>query len=295
MASNQLNGWLILDKPTGITSAHAVEKVKRMLRPEKIGHAGTLDPLASGVLPLALGEATKTMPYLIDADKRYAFTVAWGAQTDTDDSQGQVIASSDARPSKEDVLMAMPQFMGPIQQLPPQYSALKVDGKRAYALAREGKEVALKARPVTVYDLDLVGYHADHAEFIVDCSKGTYVRSLARDMGEALGCLGHITVLRRLSAGVFCEKDAISLEMVAEMVHNPSTCLRPVDAALDDILAWDISSDQATWLRHGRALSLPSIGAEDAPITLLARCEGKPVAMCELSQGLAKPVRVFNI
>jgi len=295
MTKTAIHGWVILDKPSGITSAHAVAKVKRMLRPEKIGHAGTLDPLASGILPLALGEATKTVPYMMDAEKTYGFTVIWGVQTDTDDSEGQVVARSENRPKKEDILYILPDFMGDIQQLPPNYSALKVDGKRAYELAREGKEVELKPRQVTVHSLELVDYDAEKASFICRCSKGTYVRSLARDIGLKLGCLGHISVLRRLAVGHFTENHAISLEVLHEMVHNGATKVWPVDAALDDILAWEITPDQATLLKAGRVLPFSGIRAEETPITLLARCEGRAVAICEGSQGTVKPVRVFNL
>lgn len=292
--ANPIHGWIILDKPSGITSAHAVAKVKRLLKPGKIGHAGTLDPLASGILPLALGEATKTVAYMMDAEKTYFFTVAWGKETDTCDSTGQGVGESGIRPKKEDVLYILPQFMGDISQVPPAYSALKVDGKRAYELAREGVEVELKARTVTVLSLEMTEYDAEKASFICRCRKGTYVRSLARDMGRALGCLGHITVLRRLAVGHFSENHAISLEVLAEMVHKDATNVWPVDAALDDILAWDVSPDQATYLKAGRPLPFSGIGSEGSPITLLARCDGKAVAICEGSQGSVKPVRVFN-
>jgi tRNA pseudouridine55 synthase len=259
---NTISGWIILEKPSGITSAHAVGKVKRLLHPEKIGHAGTLDPLASGVLPLALGEATKTVPYMMDAAKTYGFTVTWGQQRDTDDSQGQVTATSDARPSEADIRAILPRFTGKIQQTPPNYSAIKVDGKRAYDMARSGEIVELKSRETIIHSLEIQQYSPEQTAFICHCSKGTYVRSLARDMGKTLGSLGYISVLRRLKVGNFSENDAISLELLEEMVHkNPpdsqeSGFLRPVESALDDILAQDIDSDQAVLLKRGQCVAL---------------------------------------
>ncbi len=293
---NPISGWIILDKPSGISSAHAVAKVKRLLRPEKIGHAGTLDPLASGILPLALGEATKTVAYMMDAQKAYAFTVTWGQERDTDDSAGAVVAESAARPKKEDILYIMPQFMGRIQQTPPDYSAIKVDGQRAYAMARGGEEVVLKSREVNVISLEMVGFDGETTSFICHCGKGTYIRSLARDMGRVLGCLGYISSLRRLKVGNFGENHAISLEVLEEIRHNPDTkFLWPVESALDDILAWDITPDQAAELRMGRVIHLPLSEEEVTSIPLLAMCEGKAVAICALSQGSVKPVRVFNL
>ncbi|MBY0407290.1 MAG: tRNA pseudouridine(55) synthase TruB, partial [Rickettsiales bacterium] len=284
-----VHGWIILDKPSGITSAHAVAKVKRLLKAEKIGHAGTLDPLASGVLPLALGEATKTVTYMMDTTKLYSFTATWGQERDTDDSEGQVVAESAERPKKEDILYVLGQFVGPLKQTPPVYSAIKMDGKRAYAMARAGEEVVMEARDVTVFRLELSDYAPDSASFICECSKGTYIRSLARDMGRALACLGYISALRRLKVGNFGESDAISLEGLEEMVHNPATYLRPVESALDDILAWDITPDQALELKMGRSIHLPGKVEDSASIFLLAMCEGKAVAVCSLQHGSMKP------
>ena len=296
---NAISGWIILEKPSGITSAHAVGKVKRLLHPEKIGHAGTLDPLASGVLPLALGEATKTVPYMMNAAKAYGFTVTWGAERDTDDSEGQPTAHSDKRPSHEEIEGILPRFSGKISQTPPDYSAIKVGGKRAYDMARGGEVFELKSREVTVHSLEISNYGAENTSFIAHCSKGTYVRSLARDMGRALGCYGHISVLRRLQVGGFTEKDAISLESLEEMVHKgaPSfqnlDCLKSVESALDDILARDINSDQAALLKRGIAIALPH--TEGKVETIFTRCDGKLIAICEVSQGLMKPIRVFNL
>jgi tRNA pseudouridine55 synthase len=288
---NLINGWVILDKPSGITSAHAVAKVKRLLKPAKIGHAGTLDPLASGVLPLALGEATKTIQYMMDAAKAYSFTVTWGEERDTDDVEGKPTASSPKRPTEEEIEAILPEFTGHIQQTPPSYSAIKVDGERAYDLARGGEAVELKAREVRVDSLEIIKHHTDVTSFICHCGKGTYIRSLARDMGRKLGCFGHISVLRRLKVGKFSETHAISLEVLGEMVHKGALgFLQPVTSVLDDILAVDITPAQAACLQRGQTVLLP-IQAD----TLTARCEGKLIAICEARDGIVKPVRVFNL
>lgn len=298
-----INGWIILDKPSGITSAHAVAKVKRLVKPAKIGHAGTLDPLASGVLPLALGEATKTVGYMMDTQKAYGFTVTWGQERDTDDSAGQVTQVSDNRPSLAQVQAVLQEFTGAIQQTPPDYSAIKTGGVRSYDRARSGETVALKAREVVVHSLTLTGNEGDNtASFVCYCGKGTYIRSLARDMGRKLGCLGYISALRRLQVSRFDENHAISLELLAEMVHKGDlSFLRPVEAALDDILAWDVSPDQAILLKRGQTLLLDSKGdtheipPDELKKVVLARCDGLAVAMCEVSRGSMKPVRVFNL
>lgn len=295
-ARNKIDGWLILDKPSGITSAHAVAKVKRMLHPEKIGHAGTLDPMASGILPLALGEATKTVAYMVETEKHYSFTITWGQERDTDDSQGEVTQESDQRPSKEAILHAMLDFMGDIEQVPPHYSAISVNGQRAYDMARNGEEFELKPRNVRVFLLEMEAYSETGATFSCVCSKGTYIRSIARDLGRKLGCFGHVSMLRRLKVGCFDENHTISLEKLHELVHNSGNYkLWPVEAALDDILAWDLDPDRANIIKRGNFLTLPKYSDEDAPITLRARCDGKLIAICKCSKGLVKPVRVFNL
>jgi tRNA pseudouridine55 synthase len=302
--TNDLSGWIILDKPTGITSAHAVAKVKRALKPAKIGHAGTLDPLASGILPLALGEATKTVSFMMGAGKSYSFEVTWGEERDSDDIMGAVTSTSPKHPAKADILGLLPEFTGKIMQQPPSYSAIKVDGKRAYDMARQGEEVELKAREVTVHSLEMTDYTTDKSSFICYCGKGTYIRSLARDMGRRLGCFGHISRLRRLSVGNFVEKHAISLEVLEEMRHKGDPryfnldFLLPVESALDDIPAMEVDSNQAMLLKRGQAIHLPtelSMKEEGAGITMLASYNGKAIAICEASQGKVKPVRVFNI
>lgn len=296
-----VSGWVILDKPSGISSAHAVAKVKRLLKPKKIGHAGTLDPLASGVLPLALGEATKTVTYMMDTTKAYGFTVTWGDERDTDDCEGDSINQADIRPSEAEIKAILPEFIGVIQQMPPTYSAIQVDGRRAYEMARAGKDITLKSREIRVDRLELVrsyGQPIDKSEFVCVCGKGTYIRSLARDMGRRLGCYGHISQLRRLQVGNYTEKHAISLENLAEMMHKGDlSFLRSVESALDDILALDVTSTQATQLQRGQAILLPAdiqVG-NSADTKVLVKCEGKPVAMCEASHGTIKPIRVFNL
>ena len=291
--NNKLSGWLLLDKPSGITSAHAVAKVKRLLKPKKIGHAGTLDPLASGILPLALGEATKTVPYMMDAHKSYIFEVAWGAETETDDIEGKMTHTSSKRPSKAELQAILPQFIGEISQMPPQYSAIKVDGKRAYDLARKGEEVALKSRKISINSLEISEYKPDTTTFVCHCGKGTYVRALARDMGRKLGCYGHITLLRRIKVGKFDESQAILLENLERIVHKDGLgFLQPVTSALDDIPAVSVTADQAIALRRGQpvALSLPDTDS------VMAAFEGSLlVAVCNVVDGQIRPKRVFNL
>ncbi len=294
-----INGWIILDKPSGITSAHAVAKVKRLLKPAKIGHAGTLDPLASGILPLALGEATKTVSFMMDAAKAYSFEVTWGEERDTDDIMGQVTASADTFPEEPYINTILPEFIGAISQQPPSYSAIKVDGQRAYDMARSGQEMELKSRTIHVHSLEMTNYTTDKSTFICHCGKGTYIRSLARDMGRRMGCYGHISVLRRLQVGNFMENHAISLEVLEEMSHKGDlSFLLPVESALDDIPAMEVNSNQAMLLRRGQVIMLPTNhlrAEESAGTTVLVTHEGKAVAMCEALQGKVKPVRVFNL
>ena len=220
-----VNGWIVLDKPVGMTSTHAVSIVKRLFQAKRAGHAGTLDPLASGCLPIALGEATKTVPYVMDGRKTYHFTVRWGEERDTDDAEGRVVAVEALRPSGEEIRALLPRFTGTIAQVPPRYSAVKIEGERAYDLARSGEEVELAERPVDIHRLELVGMpDPDHALLAAECGKGTYVRSLARDMGRVLGCLGHVSALRRTRVGPFAEADALTvdrLQTTAEVPANP--------------------------------------------------------------------------
>ncbi|RMF10948.1 MAG: tRNA pseudouridine(55) synthase TruB, partial [Alphaproteobacteria bacterium] len=265
-----VHGWLILDKPVGMTSTAAVGAVKRLFDAAKAGHAGTLDPLASGVLPIALGEATKTVPYVVEGAKGYRFSVRWGAETDTDDSEGQILREEEQRPSTADIEAVLPEFRGEILQTPPRYSAIKIDGARAYDLAREGERFEIAERPVWIERLEIVGTPGrDVCTFEAECGKGTYVRALARDLGLRLGCLGHVCELRRTRVGPFSEADTISLANLKEIGHSAAgredldKVLAPVETALDDIPALAISSDDAARLKRGQAVLLRG---RDAPI-----------------------------
>ena len=296
-----VNGWVVLDKPSGITSAQAVARVKRAFNAQKAGHAGTLDPLASGVLPIALGEATKVSAFATDGVKVYRFTVRWGASTATDDSEGAVTETREARPGKDDIEALLPKYTGVISQTPPQFSAIKIDGERAYDLARQGETVALEARNVEIERLELVAIcDEDLAEFEAQCSKGTYVRSLARDFGRDLGCLGHICALRRTRVGPFGEADMISLDKLEGLSHIAAGSepmkefLRPVETVLDDIPALAISRAEAARMRQGQPVILRG---RDAPIlcgTVFVSSHGSPVALAEARQGALHPKRVFT-
>ena len=306
-----VSGWICLDKPLGLTSTDAVGKVRRAFNAQKAGHAGTLDPLASGVLPIALGEATKTVPYLMEADKTYRFTIAWGTTTASFDQESPVIARSSVRPSADQVRDALPAFVGQSLQVPPIYSAIKVDGERAYDLAREGVEVELKARPVVIHRAELMEATAEAAVVEIDCGKGTYVRALVRDLAAALAACGHVSALRRTRVGRFSEQNAISLEKLTDLVHigaGPETLL-PVETALDDIPALAVTTEDVFRLKQGRPIVLVPrqvealkarlvpriIGGEDASRTVSAMSGGRIVALCELRAGRLNPTRVFHL
>ncbi|KAB7644816.1 tRNA pseudouridine(55) synthase TruB [Polymorphobacter fuscus] len=293
-----LNGWLILDKPLGLSSAQGVAAAKRILRgagirPDRIGHGGTLDPLATGVLPIAIGEATKLAGRMLDATKGYDFTVQWGVATATEDAEGAVTATSDVRPDASAIAAVLPRFTGPIDQVPPTYSALKVDGKRAYALARAGEAVALATRHVTIHSLALLATTADSATFCASVSKGTYIRSLARDLALALGTVGHVTMLRRTKAGPFAIAQAISLDKFEQSVQGASLeqVILPLMAGLDDIPALVIDPDQAAALRQGRKLT----GHPAKPGTYLACLGSVPVALVEIDHDQVRVLRGFNM
>ncbi|TCT11986.1 tRNA pseudouridine synthase B [Tepidamorphus gemmatus] len=297
-----LHGWVVLDKPVGMTSTQAVGRIKRLFRTRKAGHAGTLDPLASGCLPVALGEATKTVPFVVDGLKVYRFTVRWGAETDTDDSEGRVIATSDLRPADAAIDAVLPRFIGLIEQVPPRFSAIKIDGERAYDLARGGEAVELAPRHVEVLSLARTGPTRDReTEFECECGKGTYVRSLARDIARALGGYGHVSALRRLAVGPFGEDDMISLDKLQELCDRtpdrdpPVDALRPVETALDDIPALAISQSDATRLRNGQPVLLRG---RDAPVLsgpAYTTTRGRLVALVEADRGELHPRRVFNL
>src|SRR6266446_2864805 len=254
-----IHGWLVLDKPVGMTSTHAVSVIKHLFAARRAGHAGTLDPLASGCLPIALGDATKTVPFVMDGRKTYHFTVRWGEERDTDDAEGRVVESSDARPTSDAITALLPGFIGAIEQVPPRFSAIKIEGERAYDIARDGEEFELKPRVVNIDRLALVETpDPDHTSFEADCGKGTYVRALARDLGRTLGCGGHVAALRRTSVGPFAEPDMISLEQIEALCHRAAAgegsladALLPVATALDDIPALAVSRADAARLHRG--------------------------------------------
>jgi tRNA pseudouridine55 synthase len=293
-----VSGWIILDKPLGLGSTQAVAAVKRNLREAgygkiKVGHGGTLDPLATGVLPIALGEATKLAGRMLDASKVYAFTVKFGVETDTLDLEGQVVAESAVRPTLAEIEAVFPRFTGMIEQVPPVYSALKVGGERAYDLARAGVTVELNSRAVTIHTLQLESRTADEATLIAHVSKGTYIRGLARDIAQALGTVGHVTMLRRLRAGPFGLTQAISLDKLNEVGKGAAleNVILPLEAGLVDIPALDLSPQQASMVRQGRVLT----GLPHTDGLHWARSGTVPVALLELVGGAATVVRGFNL
>jgi tRNA pseudouridine55 synthase len=296
-----INGWLIFDKPQGMTSTQAVARVKRLYDAAKAGHAGTLDPLATGVLPIALGEATKTVPFVIEGSKEYRFTVRFGVETDTDDAMGKTVAGSDQRPTRAEIEAKLPDFTGEIDQVPPRYSALKVDGARAYDLARDEEEFELAPRRVSIASLTLIDHpDADHCVLKARCGKGTYVRSLARDLGRALGALGHVEALRRTRVGGFEEANAVQLAALETLAESGGpdgllSALLPVETALRDIPALALAGPDADRLRRGQPVLLRG---RDAPIvegTVYATSRGTLVAVGEVSKGELRPKRIFNL
>jgi len=315
-----VHGWVNLDKPVGVSSAKAVAIVRRIFNAAKAGHGGTLDPLASGILPIALGEATKTTAYAMDGRKSYAFTVAWGTQTTTDDAEGEVVRTSAVRPDPDEIIQILPEFTGTIWQAPPAFSAIKIAGKRAYEIAREAKDAPsdatrkapqitkpqmpeMAARQITIDSLSLESADKDQATFHVACGKGTYIRSLARDIGTRLGSAGHVSMLRRLSVGPFTENTSISLDFLESLEHSAAAFehLHPVMSALDDIPAIPISENEAERFRHGQMLSGTGVKAQDRIAVLkpddigVALCGRQPVALVKVKDGNLCPVRVFNL
>ncbi|RTL92127.1 MAG: tRNA pseudouridine(55) synthase TruB [Hyphomicrobiales bacterium] len=306
-----VSGWVVLDKPVGMGSTEAVSKIKWLFQAEKAGHAGTLDPLASGMLPIALGEATKTVPYVQDGAKVYRFTVAWGEERSTDDLEGPVTNSSDRRPVEAEVRALLPKYTGVIMQTPPQFSAIKIAGERAYDLAREGETVEIPAREIEIGRLDIIEHGADRTVFEVECGKGTYVRSLARDMGRDLGCFGHIAELRRVEVEPFTPDDLVTLAELEAARFGGRTqastdeAEAPLDfgaidallvetaVALDCLPQVAVSDDAATKIRLGNSVI---IRGRDAPVEAEEACataRGKLVAIGAIEQGMFKPKRVF--
>ena len=306
---NPVHGWVILDKPEGLSSSRAVGIVRRVFSAAKAGHGGTLDPLATGILPIALGEATKTVSFAMQGAKTYGFTVSFGVQTTTDDREGSAVATSDVRPTADEIAAVLPRFTGRIEQRPPIFSAIKIDGARAYDIARKAVADGLDTLPeltsrlVEIDRLELRDVTGDSADFFVACGKGTYIRSLARDIAIALGSAGHVSQLRRLSVGPFSEKDAISLAFLEELEHSAAAFehLKPVTSALDDIPALPVSADEAAKLRHGQTLPAlgPSAAARFADVTRtgtgVALSGADPVALVTVRAGQLQPLRVFNL
>ncbi|TDP44261.1 tRNA pseudouridine(55) synthase TruB [Zavarzinia compransoris] len=306
-----VNGWVVLDKPLGLTSTQALGKVRWALGAAKGGHGGTLDPLATGILPLAFGEATKALPYVVDASKTYRFTIRFGLETTTLDAEGAVTATSDARPATAAVEAALAAFHGTIDQVPPAFSAIKVDGERAYDLARAGETVDLAARPVQIHRFHLIGRDdADQATFEVECGKGTYVRALARDLSRALGTVGHVCMLRRLRVGPFGTGMAVTLDHIQNLVENspdllhtspPDGILLPVVTALDDIPALAVTAGDARALKDGRAIDMPGTVQNSVPDTVASQqvvrlmAPAGLVALGRVDGPLVRPVRVFNL
>jgi tRNA pseudouridine55 synthase len=298
-----VHGWIAVDKPGGITAAKVVARVKYALNAAKAGHGGTLDPLATGILPIALGEATKTAAYAMESSKTYQFEVTWGAATDTDDSEGVVIRSSASRPNAPEIEAMLPRFTGRIEQVPPDYSAIKVDGRRAYDLARAKQDLSLAPRTVEVVRFSLTGTpDPDHARFEVVCGKGTYIRALVRDLAQALGTEGHISALRRTRCGPFSENRAISLEKLEALGHKAaaSEYLLPVRTVLDDIPALALTDEEARRMSLGQAIALwpvvkrkPLAGLDEGQAVQVL-CGERLVAVAEVGNGMIRPVRVLN-
>lgn len=303
-----IHGWVVIDKPLGKTSTQMVGAVRRAFDVKKVGHAGTLDPLATGIVPIAIGDATKTVPYCQDYEKIYEFRVEWGQKTTTDDAEGETIATSDKRPSLDDIKAIMPQFKGVISQTPPQFSAIKIDGKRAYDLARAGQEVDIKARDVEIYDLEIISHDTDYVDFRVECGKGTYVRAIARDMGDILGCYGYVTQLRRLAVGVFDLESAISLDFLENNAKTPvlDDALLPIETALDDIPALAVDEKEASTLLNGgfirffsnhdlNRLTKAGISFDKDNEQIVFAYASKPVGMVKITGAEIRPYKMLNV
>lgn len=309
---NKVDGWINLNKPVGMTSNQVLSMVKRALKPQKAGHAGTLDPLACGILPIALGEATKTVPYVQDSFKIYNFEVTWGQQRSTDDAEGHAIATSDKRPTRAAIEAIIPQFIGDIEQTPPQFSAVKIDGERAYDLARDGETVDIKSRLVYIEELEITAHDDEHnakTSFRCLCGKGTYVRAIARDLGLKLGCFGYITHLERAAVGPFTLENAISLDFFTDSGQNlePEQALLPLTTALDDIPVLALRDREAARLKNGNSIALISkpdldrmtaAGIEwdkNEPVTALVTYDKRPVALVDVVGPELHPIRIFNL
>ena len=304
---NNLNGWIIIDKQAGVTSRQIVNKISKIFRLNKIGHGGTLDPMASGVLPIALGEATKLISFIQNKKKKYLFTIKWGEATDTEDIEGKVIEKSDIRPNKEQINKALNAFIGKINQKPPVFSAIKINGQRSYNLARRKISISHKPRQINVHELSLKKIiNLDFAEFEVVCGKGTYVRSLARDIAEKLNTRGHITNLRRQFVGNFHEKDTIFIDFFDEILHSPSILkkIKPIEKVLDDIPALFLTETEAIKLRQGQKIKLDSFKFKNNFIKeypnyknferVYTLNDDRLIALIEIDDGVVKPKRIIN-
>ncbi|MDC0073607.1 tRNA pseudouridine(55) synthase TruB [Alphaproteobacteria bacterium] len=289
-----INGWLIFDKPKNISSTNSLNIIKKLFNAKKAGHGGTLDPLATGVLPIAFGEATKVLSYIVSKKKQYEFTLKWGEQTDTDDSTGRIINTSENVPKKDDIQKKIKEYKGEIDQIPPIFSAIKLDGKRSYELARKGIEIKHISRKVNIYDLDMISSVKEITKFNVVCGKGTYIRSLARDLGKSLNSEAHIIDLRRTFVGTFSIENAFSLDSLEKLSHTAEikNALFPIERALDDIPALKIDRNQANKLKFGQAIKVNSnLSKKEVKIFH----ENILIAIGHISDGLVKPIRVFNL
>ncbi len=286
------HGWIILDKPEGITSTKAGSVVKRLFKQKKLGHAGTLDPFASGILPLALGEATKVMPYVMSDTKEYEFEVTFGEERDTGDLEGKTTSTCTTIPTAEQIRSVLPQFTGEITQIPPKYSALKINGERAYELARRGEDVEMKSRQVMIYELEFIKIHENKAYLRVLCGTGTYVRTLGQDIARAVGSLGYLSILRRTKVGRFSLKDSVKLDILknSDYINHVDGYVLPIRAVLDDIPAVSVCVQQATYIRQGRSIDLPDFSG-----TVLVLENGIELALCEGDGAMLHPKRVFNL
>ena len=307
---NVIHGWINLDKDIGITSTKALNKLKAILNVKKAGHAGTLDPLATGCLPIALGEATKTIQFAQDRLKTYEFDISWGESRTTDDLEGEIIKTSESRPGLTMVEDLLPEFTGNIQQTPPQFAAVKIDGKRAYEIARSGEKAKIKPRDAFIESLDILEHNQDKTTLRAVCGKGVYIRAIARDMGEKLGCYGYISSLRRLKVGPFDENTMITLDNLEKIMHSGDlqTALMPVESMLDDIPAVDLTREEAARVKQGQKIGLYArpqverleragivLGQQDTPIRAYATFKGAPIALIEIKGAEIKPERVLNL
>lgn len=292
-----VDGWLIIDKPAGMSSTAVVGRTRWLLQAQKNGHTGTLDPFATGVLPIAFGEATKLVPFITDGDKEYEFTLKWGEQTLTDDTEGEVIARSDKIPTREEILAVLPQFIGTVTQIPPAYSAISINGERAYKLARRGEEVTMPPRQVQIYALELLAGHPDSAHFRVACSKGTYVRTLGRDIAQKLGTVGHLSALRRTKCAIFDLHDKILLDSLEKMeyVEERRKSLLPIETSLRDIAEIAVSAEGARKLSMGQGLSPKGFGALPPAGLAAAFYHDCLIALVQISERKISPIRVFNL